>query len=79
MKVEMNLYASLKRYVPDKSGGTSCKAEVDRGTTIVELLNEMKLPLDEIKIIFLNGRHAKGDEILKEGDRVGVFPPVAGG
>jgi molybdopterin converting factor small subunit len=27
----------------------------------------------------LNGIHAQGDEVLKEGDRVGAFPPVAGG
>jgi len=30
-------------------------------------------------MIFLNGLHATGDEVLREGDRVGVFPPVAGG
>jgi molybdopterin converting factor small subunit len=27
----------------------------------------------------LNGIHARGDEVLKDGDRVGAFPPVAGG
>jgi molybdopterin converting factor small subunit len=35
--------------------------------------------MDRVKLIFLNGLHAQGDEILSEGDRVGVFPAVAGG
>jgi molybdopterin converting factor small subunit len=35
--------------------------------------------MDKVKIIFLNGIHASGEETLREGDRVGVFPPVAGG
>jgi len=45
----------------------------------VEILKRLDVPLDKVKVIFLNGVHGKGEEILKEGDRVGVFPPVAGG
>jgi len=80
MKVEINLFASLARYAPDKTGSHSHRMlDVAEGTTIMELLNRMELPIDKIKMIFLNGLHATGDEVLREGDRVGVFPPVAGG
>jgi molybdopterin synthase sulfur carrier subunit len=80
MKIEMNLFASLARYMPDKtsSHGHRVMETVD-GITIVEILKRLDVPLDKVKVIFLNGVHAKGEEILKEGDRVGVFPPVAGG
>jgi molybdopterin converting factor small subunit len=37
------------------------------------------IPPEAPKVIFLNGVHATGNEVLKEGDRVGAFPPVAGG
>jgi molybdopterin converting factor small subunit len=37
------------------------------------------VPLETVKLIFLNGIHAKDNEVLKDGDRLGVFPPVAGG
>jgi sulfur carrier protein ThiS len=74
MKVELNLYASLARFVP-RTG----HMEVDGETTILGLLRRLDVPLEKVKIIFLNGIHASGDETLREGDRVGVFPPVAGG
>ena len=80
MKVEINLFASLARYMPDKTGSQDSRVlEVGEGTTIIDILLRMEVPLDKVKILFLNGIHATGDEILKEGDRVGVFPPVAGG
>jgi len=74
MKVELNLYASLARFVP-RTG----PLEVGEDTTILGLLRRLDVPLDKVKIIFLNGIHASGGETLREGDRVGVFPPVAGG
>jgi len=74
MKVELNLYASLARSVP-RTG----PVEVGNDTTILGLLTHLGVPMDKVKIIFLNGTHASGNETLRDGDRVGVFPPVAGG
>ena len=74
MKVELNLYASLARFVPRKG-----PVEVQGETTILGLLRRLNVPMDRVKIIFLNGVHASGEESLKDGDRIGVFPPVAGG
>jgi len=80
MKVELRLYASLARYMSGgTAGGQPGITEVSEGTTIHGLLGLLSVPLDAVKVIFLNGIHAQGDEVLKEGDRVGVFPPVAGG
>jgi molybdopterin converting factor small subunit len=79
MRIELRLYASLGRYLPENGEGNSCYLEVTPGTTIEELLLRQDIPPEAPKIIFLNGVHARGDEILKEGDRVGAFPPVAGG
>jgi sulfur carrier protein ThiS len=53
--------------------------EVSEGTTIQNLLEALKVPRERVKLVFLNGVHANDDDILKEGDRVGVFPAVAGG
>jgi molybdopterin converting factor small subunit len=80
MKVEINLFASLARYMRDKTGSQASRVlDVGEGSTIIDILTRMEVPLDKVKILFLNGIHATGDEVLKEGDRVGVFPPVAGG
>lgn len=79
MRVELNLFASLKRYLPGKSDGNPCIMEVTEGTSVQELLDQFSIPAHVSKIIFLNGIHATGNEVLKDGDRLGVFPPVAGG
>ena len=79
MKIELRLFATLASHMPDKTDGDSQAIEISEGSTVAELLEYLKIPADAVKIIFLNGVHARGDEILKQGDRVGVFPPVAGG
>jgi len=79
MKVELNLFASLKRYMPYKGNGSCCTVEISEGTKVRRLLEQLQIPAHAVKLVFLNGVHARGDEILKDGDRVGVFPPVAGG
>jgi molybdopterin synthase sulfur carrier subunit len=79
MKVELHLYASLSRYLPKKMDGNSCILEINPGTSVQELLKGLNIPPEAPKVIFLNGIHARGDEVLQDGDRVGAFPPVAGG
>lgn len=80
MKVDVKLYASLARYLPDNSRRHAPRTlEIEKETTIIQLLKHLKVPLKSVKLIFLNGIHATGDEMLNEGDRLGVFPPVGGG
>ena len=79
MKIELRLYASLAAFMPEATGGNPLTMEVRDGMTIRDLLQQLKVPRKEIKVIFLNGVHAKDGDILKEGDRVGVFPSVGGG
>jgi sulfur-carrier protein len=79
MKVELSLFASLRSYLPENRDGSPCFLEVEEGTTVRALLDKMNIPPDAPRIIFLNGVHAAGHEILHEGDRVGAFPQVAGG
>jgi molybdopterin converting factor small subunit len=79
LRVELRLYASLRKYLPGETPEGTCFVEVGEGATIKSLFEKIHLPADAPKIIFLNGIHAWGDEVLKEGDRVGAFPPVAGG
>jgi sulfur-carrier protein len=80
VKVELKLCASLARYAPETRGkeGT-VSMEVKEGKTIGDMLKGLKVPLESVKIVFLNGIHSDMNQPLKEGDRVGVFPPVAGG
>jgi sulfur-carrier protein len=79
MKINLNLYASLTEYLPDKARGNPNSIELPEGTTIKEFIEQLRIPLDTPRIIFLNGAHAPLSAFLKDGDRLGMFPPLAGG
>jgi len=79
MKIEYVLYASFADYMPQKTGGKPCLLEVAEGTTVGMLVERLRLPESSTKMIFVNGLRVKEDSLLKEGDRAGIFPLVAGG
>lgn len=77
--VSLALFASLSRYQPDGQGGREAR-EVDfpDGYTVGDVIAELGLP-DEPRVIFVNGLHAPEGRALQGGDRLAIFPPVAGG
>jgi sulfur carrier protein ThiS len=79
MKIEVNLYATLSQYLPDGNKGPTHIVDVVEGTTVSELLRQLGVPTQSAKLIFLDGIHSDLDAVLKEGNRLGVFPPVGGG
>ncbi|MCG8337519.1 MAG: MoaD/ThiS family protein [Proteobacteria bacterium] len=79
MKVEIRLFASFTRYLPPNAEGQKAAMDLDEGTTIKDVLTHLGVPLDTVKLVFANGVHANMDYVIQEGDRIGAFPPVAGG
>jgi molybdopterin synthase sulfur carrier subunit len=47
--------------------------------TLADLVNQLKLPREEVKVLFVNGRSRSMDWVLGPGDEIGIFPLVAGG
>lgn len=79
MRIEVNLYATLKRYMENETGSKPAVIDFEDGTCVLDVIQKLKIPADLVKLIFINGVHAKVDTILKDGDRLGLFPPVGGG
>ena len=79
MKVEFILFAGLARYMPEETGGKPCVVEIEEATSVGKLLERFNVPEEKRKIIFVNGIISTADTILKDGDRAGIFPIVAGG
>ena len=79
MEIEVKLFATLRDYLPKGSDRFSCKIEVDDQTRVQDILSRLKIPDEIPKIILVNGIHGKKEQMLKEGDVLSVFPPVAGG
>lgn len=79
MKVDVALFASLASFQPDGLGGRHARAfDLPDGRLISDVIDLLGLP-DQPRVIFVNGRHAEESAALSEGDRLAIFPPVAGG
>ena len=79
MRVRVKLFASLCRYFSDAAPGIPFEMEVPEGTTVAALVDRLKLPREEVKVFFVNGRARPIDWSLEPDDDVGIFPLVAGG
>ena len=79
MKIEVNLCATLASHLPDEVRQGDRRMELGEGTTIGELLQQLRIPHEAAKLVFLNGVRAEAAAVLRDGDRVGVFPPIGGG
>ena len=79
MTVSLALFAYLSTYQPDGQGGRHPRDfDLAEGTTVGDVVCTLGLP-DEPRVVFVNGRHAPDERVLAQGDRLAIFPPVAGG
>lgn len=79
MKVEVVVFATLRRFMPELKLGGSRLVEVKPGITMAELRDQLGLPADEVRVIMRNHLQAEPSDEVQEGDRVAFLPPVAGG
>lgn len=79
MKVEIRVFATLRRYLPTLGIGDPKIVEVKPGTTLDEIREMLDLPADEVKVIMRNNLHAEPNDEAKDGDRITYIPAVAGG
>ena len=75
-QVKVNLYATLRRYA---GGAPSVQVEVQPGQTVGQVLDQLGVPTDQTRIIFVNHRAAGLSQPLQGGEQVGVFPAIGGG
>ena len=73
--VTIKLFATLNRFSPDSPD----RYAIEPGTTVDHLLKKLSVPKDDVRLVFINGIRCNLTSPLKDGDRVGVFPPVGGG
>ncbi len=53
--------------------------EIADGFTPRMLLEKLNIPEKEVFTVLINGLHKDLDDVLCDGDRVSLFPPVGGG
>lgn len=79
VRVHVYLYATLRQFHAAAGSADGAEVEVPDGTSIAGLYTLLRIPDEQVKQAFVNGRRRETDYLLRDGDRVGVFPPIAGG
>lgn len=70
----MKLFASLRGFGPDRQ-----ELELPAGTTIEAVVRTVGIPPTIRLLRIVNGEHRPGDYLLRDGDELALFPPIAGG
>jgi sulfur carrier protein ThiS len=75
-QITVNTYADLRQFT---GGAASVGVEIESGRTVEQVLQQMAIPQERTKIIFVNGRAAELASRLQGGERVDLFSAIGGG
>ncbi|MBN1485489.1 MAG: MoaD/ThiS family protein [Chloroflexia bacterium] len=79
IEIEIYLYASLRRYRAGVSPGTAERLLLPPGSSVLDLIDSLSLPAEQVQTVFVNRRVMHVETVLQAGDRVDLFPAIAGG
>jgi len=77
--VQVRLYATLRDQFPGLAVGEAMAVTLPDEATVGQLIRHLSLPDDQVKVLFVNHVVRGVDHQLKDGDTIGIFPPVGGG
>lgn len=83
MRITFKLYASLGEYLPPGARNNAVEVEVEQQSSLNALLERYGVPPQMAHLVLVNGVYQSAADrarpVLREGDTVAVWPPVAGG
>lgn len=79
MLVKVKLYATLGHYTPEGKAGKPFSLELPEDSSLLTLVEKLQVPPEETRVTFVNGIAREMDHKLRDGDEVGIFPPIGGG
>jgi len=79
IEVEVRLYATLRRYRAGNPPDGGERVLLPAGSAVLDLLAGLGIPAKEVQTVFVNRRVMAAEAVLQAGDRVDLFPAIAGG
>ncbi|CCK82504.1 MULTISPECIES: MoaD/ThiS family protein [Desulfobacula] len=74
--ITFNAFSFLQKKLKQKQiDYSNVIMKVEQGTTAMDLIRQVQLTPEEVEAVFVNGRVAAFDTILRENDRVALIPP----
>jgi sulfur-carrier protein len=85
MNITFKLHATLRDYLPEDAAHhrTTVALDVPEGSTVQQIIDRYNLPIKLVHLVLVDGVYLAKEErtarILKEGEALAIWPPVAGG
>lgn len=84
MKVTFKLFAMLQDYLPAAAKRDNALAlDLAEGTTIVQVIERFALPEKSCHLVLVDGHFVppaeRASRVLREGETLAIWPPIAGG
>jgi sulfur carrier protein ThiS len=85
MKIIFKLHATLRDYLPAEAThhGTRLEIDVPEGTTVQQVIDRYDMPSNLVHLVLVDGvyldKSIRSARVLKEGEALAIWPPVAGG
>ena len=83
MQLKFKLYAGLSQYLPPEARDNVLQMEISETTTANEIIDRFQVPRRLAHLVLLNGIYLKPEDrdrpVMRDGDTLAIWPPVAGG
>jgi molybdopterin converting factor small subunit len=83
MKMHIEFYASLMKYLPPGKARFRREIKVENGLLLDRLIEQYHISPQQAHLVLVNGRFVnvedRDSKVLKYDDVVSIWPPVAGG
>ena len=85
-QIILKLFATLGDYLPREGRARAERqipVDIADGTVVQDVIERFKLPRELVHLVLVNGTYVEPGErprhLLREGDALAIWPPVAGG
>lgn len=89
MKIVFKLFAMLSDHLPEEVDGARRTGniielpQVAEGTTVQQLVERFNLPPKLVHLVLVDGTYVapadRATRVLKDGEALAIWPPIAGG
>jgi len=83
MKVNIEFYASLMKYLPPGKSRFRREINVEDSLILNRLIEQYHISAEEAHIVLVNGQFVNPEDrdnrVLQQDDVISIWPPVAGG
>ncbi|MBX3028153.1 MoaD/ThiS family protein [bacterium] len=79
MRVQVKLFATLRKYMPAGKAGDTVTVDVPEDATVGDLVARLGIPAEHARMAVAAGEQLDLAARLPPGVEINLFPPLAGG